>query len=1731
MILTSYALKTLYIYATIMAMIMPFALEFYTFRRDKKKKITYKRLRLVIYTAIYIVLITSVLRVFKEWVLWIESFSFVQWLANNIAVSSRVIYFAKVFVAVLVNFAIGMLYRLFSKFVRIGLKRKNLTTPKKKNGEFTWRQKTERKVISYFYTETWFFVGDILRKISISLTAIYAILFFVYQLLAVYKASWIPYGFVSMVFGSGYTYPTITLLALWETVFFLDGIKRIEEECPEFLNEDNSTKEKNENLLDAIDEEVRKKFKDFYVCDVNLSKSLQEEVVSAQHNEITKIIATAVENDERISHHKKEVYLNCLDKLIESKESVLINGAFFSEFSLYFFRYLSVIIARGDNVAFICNNNTQIREVHKYVKEGFSKLSSLYCDGELKNSLDFDDPVWRIVSIDDETIDDTAIDDASIVITSVNYLCSSRFESEHSKFIYLLDSIVFVDTLKTVNMYTHQLSMLNTRIKQIAGNNAFLSQNGNSNNEFRVRFRAKEVKYICFDNTRTSGLDKVLKNQLMTSFQSVDATHYGRKTMVRCYNYEGKVDELGRRSSPQFFNSDEEIGVLLNMALLCLAKGASSVTVFAEDLIPYANIEETLSANMSQVVVDTDGKSIRLNTPFYDSNDYSVMIIMDSGDNLPAAIRKYASMVSDKPVLIIIFSRPYLMRDYYSDRINEIWSSRQEERIPVEEGTKKDIAQRILVKANAGGISEEEIIKLASGIPQFAPFVQAGDVNAILRAILEIYGLFQKDKIDVYQYFEYSSLQDFDENGVYRSENRVLLRRKGKLFDMINGRDMLVMSTHDRDITLSLPKVRLTQNYIAGQNLLYNGNIYYINKVDTVSGHIYSRLAVGGKNNEVYQYIQDRKYYVELNPEKTEEIFPTKHVIMGRSEKDVTVKDIFISVFRAPMEVVTEGYYEIDPHTLTINAGECSYHSINDYENDDLAKQTYRRYGDFGKPTYSSDTILKSTDLVAFEKGALMMSIRINGQLGHNVDKLMLLAAIMLNETLHAAFPSVSDSIVVCPVLHEKIESPEVDIVARKQPSLTIVGERESTNSDFELMIIEDCVADLGVVSVLMTAGDNVLNVIFKPVFDYLKWYLSVPEKSDYLFYGLEHRPECFDYDSLYKLSALLGDDRHDLKFVDLKSVMEYTVCAFCGRRHVKGASILELDDGRKMCRQCAENIVDRSKKNLKAYLDRARTFLESTYGIAFDDDYEFCFESTAKIVNMLNQNRNLRNRGADVPLMSYIDEKMKVHIECSIPPINLSELLVRELTHIWQLKRIPNLSEELAEGHIALVSVQYLKFLNQNPLVSARTTYYESNGNTSGEGYRKIVQLLLNNPQFNNNPFRYLLEKYKSSSNEILPPQLKISELGSFGLSYKPQQSDRVLNGRIRYFYYSRLNENAQKLYDQLLTAIMNHEKMVAVEGEACREIIKIRNAILYDHPELFWLKNIAISGQNVYLYYGATAEEKEILQKRMDEALPSYLEGIDDNMSAYDVAIRVHTKVISAVDYDTIALNKEKKAGGPDQNKIDFLRTICGVFIDKKAVCEGYARAVQYLLQKCGIECAEAVGYIRKENGEYSEAHAWNILKIDGDYYYLDTTWDDSSNTIQTVKRDDLGFDYFCITTDELTRTRDISLSPVDMPDCNAVRANYYYHNELVLDSYDLSKIEEIAKRAAKNNEKFFTFKCKTKQLYEQTLHQLCVSGKDCYDVLKGATKINKRISSSKYRYTYDRNIWTITIEFVMK
>ncbi len=60
---------------------------------------------------------------------------------------------------------------------------------------------------------------------------------------------------------------------------------------------------------------------------------------------------------------------------------------------------------------------------------------------------------------------------------------------------------------------------------------------------------------------------------------------------------------------------------------------------------------------------------------------------------------------------------------------------------------------------------------------------------------------------------------------------------------------------------------------------------------------------------------------------------------------------------------------------------------------------------------------------------------------------------------------------------------------------------------------------------------------------------------------------------------------------------------------------------------------------------------------------------------------------------------------------------------------------------------------------------------------------------------------------------------------------------------------------------------------------------------------------------------------------------------------------------------------------------------FLNKKTVCQGYANATQYLLTLLGIPAVVVTGTAE------GDTHAWNLVQLDGAYYFMDTTWGNSS------------------------------------------------------------------------------------------------------------------------------------------
>ena len=102
-------------------------------------------------------------------------------------------------------------------------------------------------------------------------------------------------------------------------------------------------------------------------------------------------------------------------------------------------------------------------------------------------------------------------------------------------------------------------------------------------------------------------------------------------------------------------------------------------------------------------------------------------------------------------------------------------------------------------------------------------------------------------------------------------------------------------------------------------------------------------------------------------------------------------------------------------------------------------------------------------------------------------------------------------------------------------------------------------------------------------------------------------------------------------------------------------------------------------------------------------------------------------------------------------------------------------------------------------------------------------------------------------------------------------------------------------------------------------------------------------------------------------ETAVSKILRLITDDMTDVQKALTMHDYLTTHVAYDLT------------YSHYDAYSAIVG----GSAVCQGYAEAYRDLMNRCGLECIVVIS--RSMN------HAWNILKIDGQWYHVDVTWDD--------------------------------------------------------------------------------------------------------------------------------------------
>ena len=118
----------------------------------------------------------------------------------------------------------------------------------------------------------------------------------------------------------------------------------------------------------------------------------------------------------------------------------------------------------------------------------------------------------------------------------------------------------------------------------------------------------------------------------------------------------------------------------------------------------------------------------------------------------------------------------------------------------------------------------------------------------------------------------------------------------------------------------------------------------------------------------------------------------------------------------------------------------------------------------------------------------------------------------------------------------------------------------------------------------------------------------------------------------------------------------------------------------------------------------------------------------------------------------------------------------------------------------------------------------------------------------------------------------------------------------------------------------------------------------------------------------YGDRRDRYQKATKKLDEVIKSLnLDGKSD----YDKFKAVTNWIVSNVRYD-------------EDNETKYQHDLTGVVLDGLAVCDGYAGTFYYMANAVGLNALFEDGITNSNRIR----HAWNLVQIDGTYYYVDPT-----------------------------------------------------------------------------------------------------------------------------------------------
>ena len=252
-------------------------------------------------------------------------------------------------------------------------------------------------------------------------------------------------------------------------------------------------------------------------------------------------------------------------------------------------------------------------------------------------------------------------------------------------------------------------------------------------------------------------------------------------------------------------------------------------------------------------------------------------------------------------------------------------------------------------------------------------------------------------------------------------------------------------------------------------------------------------------------------------------------------------------------------------------------------------------------------------------------------------------------------------------------------------------------------------------------------------------------------------------------------------------------------------------------------------------------------------------------------------------------------------------------------------------------------------------------------------------------------------------------------GVNDNKTSAETITTNDNRYRHlYEQLDDTAKKIYDKLYESRENMKtgtyridfgnefqillSQAVGESKLKKEYQSAIETLIYENPEIFYLNatsmyiniekviKITSTKYNVYIDNGSkpnylaegfnSKEDIDTYQTKIEKVRDYIVKNIKDK-NDYEKIKLTHNYLRDTINYEsTISKNN--------------IYDIYGALVLRECVCEGYAKAFQYIMNEVGIDNVIVIGTGTNSMGK-TENHAWNYVKLDKKWYAVDVTWDD--------------------------------------------------------------------------------------------------------------------------------------------